>query len=96
MDDVIARIDAQRRRIEGIQRSVSQMEITGRAAGGDVTATLKGTGQFTSITIDPAAMRRHDADTVAASVLEAVNDGLRRLAEVQRTKFEPIIAEARG
>ena len=96
VDELMARIHQQVQHIEEVQRSVERMEVVGHSRQGEATATLTGTGQFIEVSIDPRAMRRYDADSVGALVLEAVNDGLRRLAEASSEKFAPIIAESRG
>jgi DNA-binding protein YbaB len=96
VEELMAQVQAQQRRIEDIQRSVERMEIIGYSRNGEATATLTGVGQFTEISIDPRAMRRYDAESIGSLVLEAVNDGLSRLTEASRATFEPIIAESRG
>lgn len=96
IEDLLAKVQEQQRRIEDIQRSVNAMSITGYAGNGEVTAKLTGGGRFTEISFDQQTMRRYDAETLGALVLEAVNDGLRRLAEASRSKFAPVIAEARA
>ncbi len=96
IEDLLARVREQQERIEEIQRSVSEMMITGYAGNGDVTVKLNGGGRFTEVTIDPQVARRYDADTLGSLVLEAVNDGLTKLSQASQAKFAPIIAEARG
>jgi len=94
IEELLAQVREQQRRIEDIQRSVQSMVVTGYAGNGDVTAKLNGAGRFTEISIDPQVARRYDADTLGALVLEAVNDGLTRLAAASQAKFAPILAEA--
>lgn len=95
-EELLAKMQAQQRRAEELQREIQNMEITGRSRNGEVTATLKGGGQFTAIKIDPRAIQRYGPDSVSMLVVEAVNDGLRRAAEMSMAKFEPLIAEARA
>ncbi len=100
MDDdfeqLLAKMQAQQRQAEELQREIQSMEITGRSRNGEVTATLKGGGQFTAIRIDPRVVQRYGPDSVGMLVVEAVNDGLRRAAEASMARFEPLIAEARA
>lgn len=97
MDEQIADLMVQVRRqqsvVEQAQRAVEQMEISGTSRDGEVTARLRGTGEFTEISIDPQSFRRYDAETMGSLVLEAVNDGLRKLGAASKAKFEPIIDE---
>ena len=55
---------------------------------------LLGDGRFTEVVIDPETVRRYPVEDVCALVLEAVNDGLRRLNEASQATFAPLIAEA--
>jgi nucleoid-associated protein EbfC len=95
VDDLLAQVHEQQRRVEEIQRSLERMEIVGYSGNGEVTVRLKGSGQFTEVAIDPEAHRRYGAEAIGPLVLEAINDGLRRLGEASRQKFEPLLAESR-
>ena len=95
VDDLLAQVHEQQRRVEEIQRSLERMDIVGYAGNGDVTVRLKGSGQFTEVAIDPDAYRNYGASAIGSLVLEAINDGLQRLGEASRRKFEPLLAESR-
>ncbi|HZM74254.1 MAG TPA: YbaB/EbfC family nucleoid-associated protein [Candidatus Limnocylindrales bacterium] len=95
-EELLAKMEAQQRRAEEMQREIQTMEITGKSRNGEVTATLKGGGQFTAVKIDPRVIQRYGPDSVGMLVVEAVNDGLRRAAEASMARFEPLIAEARA
>ncbi|GAB2952916.1 YbaB/EbfC family nucleoid-associated protein [Micromonospora polyrhachis] len=94
IEELMAQVREQQQRIEDIQRSVETMEITGYAGNGDVTVKLKGDGRFTDVSIDPQVLRRYDAQTLGQLVLEAVNDGLAKLAAASEAKYAPLLAEA--
>lgn len=89
-------IERQQKRIEEIERAVMAMEVTGRSRRGEVTAVIKGTGQFTKIKIDPNLAGRQSLEAIGNLVLEAVNDGLRKLNEATRKRFEPLISAEPG
>ena len=95
-DELLAAMEAQQRKTEALQLEIQNMEITGRSRNGEITATVKGMGQFTTIKIDPKVIQRYGPDSVGLLVVEAVNDAMRRLAEASRAKVEPLIAEARA
>ena len=94
VDDLLAQVQEQQRKVEEVQRSLERMDIVGYAGNGDVTVRLKGSGQFTEVVIDPDAYRNYGASGIGSLVLEAINDGLQRLGEASRRKFEPLLAES--
>ncbi|GAB3147931.1 YbaB/EbfC family nucleoid-associated protein [Micromonospora sonneratiae] len=94
IEELMAQVREQQQRIEDIQRSVEAMEITGYAGNGDVTVKLKGDGRFTDVSIDPQVLRRYDAQTIGQLVLEAVNNGLAKLAAASEAKYGPLLTEA--
>ncbi|HEX4220911.1 MAG TPA: YbaB/EbfC family nucleoid-associated protein [Pseudonocardiaceae bacterium] len=80
--------------VQRIQRSVEAMQIKGNSRNNEVTVTVTGTGRFTEINIDPETVRRFNARDLGEIVLEAVNDGLRKLGEASTARFKPIIEAA--
>jgi DNA-binding protein YbaB len=96
LDLVEVEIERQQKRIEEIERAVMAMEVTGRSRRGEVTAIIMGTGQFTKIKIDPRLAGRLSLEAISALVLEAVNDGMRKLSEATRKRFEPLISTEPG
>jgi hypothetical protein len=77
-----------------IQRGVEAMQVKGNSRNNEVTVTVTGTGRFTEINIDPETVRRFNARDLGEIVLEAVNDGLRKLGEASTARFKPIIEAA--
>ncbi len=94
IENLLARVREQQAEVERIQKSVTTMEITGYSRNNEVRATLRGNGRFTEISIEPDVARRMDAAGLGDVVLEAVNDGLRRLGEASTAKFKPMIDAA--
>jgi DNA-binding YbaB/EbfC family protein len=95
--DVAALLEQVRRQqaeIERIQRGIETMEVTGGSRGNEVQVTMRGNGQVADVAIDPDALRDHDAQELGEIVMEAVNDGLRRVAEATSARFRPVIEAA--
>ena len=67
------------------QQSLSDLEVTGTAGGGLVSATVDGTGELVSLEIDPAVVDPEDVETLADLIVAAVRDGH---AQVQRIAAE--------
>jgi hypothetical protein len=81
----------QQRQVMDIQRTVERTEVKGRSRENEVEVTVRGNGEFTEISIDQRAVGRYDAETLGQVVLEAVNDGLRKVNEMSAAKFAPIL-----
>lgn len=96
LDELLEQVRAQQEHVAEVQRSVEAMEVRGASRGDEVSVTLRGTGQFTDITFHGDTLRRYGAQELGDIVLEAVNDGLARLAEASRARFAPIVDAAGG
>jgi DNA-binding protein YbaB len=92
--DLLERVRRQTDQVRRIQRGVEAMLVTGTSRNGEVTVTVQGTGRFTEVSIDPETMRRYNARDLGDIVLEAVNDGLHKLAEASSARFAPVIEAA--
>lgn len=64
------------------QSDLAQVEVTGHAGGGLVTATVTGDGQLTGLVIDPSVVDPADVETLADLVIAAVRDATRSAAEL--------------
>lgn len=91
---LLDQVKLQQEQVQRIQRGVETMEVKGSSRGGEVTVSLRGSGQFTQINIDPDTIRRYNAHDLGDIVLEAVNDGLRKMAEATSARFAPVIEAA--
>ena len=91
---LLHQVRLQQEQVQRIQRGVEAMEVKGYSRGNEVTVSLRGSGQFTAIDIDPESMRRYNARDLGDMVLEAVNDGLRKMAEATSARFAPVIEAA--
>lgn len=91
---LMERIRDQQSDIERIQRELEVMEVVGASRDDEVRVTVRGNGQVTAVDIDESALRENDAYELGQLVKEAVNDGLRRVAEAGSAKFKPMIDAA--
>lgn len=80
-------LDALARRARQMQGELGQvrddltaLRATGYGAGGLVAATLSGEGRIVDLRIDPSAMDPDDPETLAATIIEAVDDAHRTLS----------------
>lgn len=91
LDDLLAEVQQQTERIAEARARLDRQELTGVTGGGEVTVRLLGSGQFIEIQIDPDTLRRYPPDVVGSFVLDAVNDGLRRMKEAGDAAFGPLM-----
>jgi nucleoid-associated protein EbfC len=91
---LLERVRRQQEEIEQIQRGVEAMEVTGGSRRSEVRVTVRGNGRLTNVTIEPGALSDYDADQLGEIVMEAVNDGLRKVAEATSARFRPVIEAA--
>lgn len=94
LDALLEQVRVQQEQVAEVQRSVAALEIRGGSRGDEVTVTLRGTGRFTDVQFHGDTLRRYGAQELGDIVLEAVNDGLARLAEASRARFAPFVDAA--
>ena len=94
LDALLEQVRVQQEQVADVQRSVEALEVRGASRGDEVSVTLRGTGQFTDVTFHGDTLRRYGASEIGDIVLEAVNDGLARLAEASRARFAPFVDAA--
>jgi DNA-binding YbaB/EbfC family protein len=88
------KVRRQQAEVERIQRGIETMQVTGGSRDDEVRVTVRGNGQLTDVWIDPELPGRVDSYELGDLVKEAVNDGLRRVAEASSARFKPIIEAA--
>jgi DNA-binding YbaB/EbfC family protein len=72
------------------QAELAEAEVTGTAGGGLVTVTLSGTGEVTSVKIDPKAVDPDDVETLEDLVLAALHNGTEAVRELTEEKMGPV------
>jgi DNA-binding YbaB/EbfC family protein len=72
------------------QAELAEAEVTGTAGGGLVTVTLSGTGEVTSVKIDPTAVDPDDVEILEDLVLAALHNGAEAVRELTEEKMGPV------
>jgi nucleoid-associated protein EbfC len=78
------------------QAQLAEAEVTGTAGGGLVTVTAKGTGDVTSIKIDPKAVDPDDVETLEDLVLAAVHNAMEAVKDLTEEKMGPLASGLGG
>jgi hypothetical protein len=87
MNQMLQQAQALQRKLAKAQEEIAQLEVTGSAGGGTVSANVSGAGDLLSIQIDPEAVDPDDVEMLQDLVVAAVNDGLRRARELEQEKL---------
>ena len=72
------------------QEEIAQMETTGTAGGGMVTATVTGAKELTSLTISPDCVDPDDVEMLQDLVLAAVNGALHEALETTEREMSKL------
>ena len=76
--------------LEAAQAELAAAEVTGTAGGGLVTVTLTGSGELTSVTIDPKVVDPDEVETLQDLIVAAVRDAHRAVGELASEKMGPV------
>ncbi len=82
--------------MESAQQKLAESEVAGSAGGGLVTATVTGTGEIVSVTIDPKAVDPQDAETLGDLVVAAVRAAQESAQQLQEKALGPLASGAGG
>lgn len=69
------------------QESLADEEVEGTSGGGAVKVTVTGGGDFTAVSIDPAAADADDPSLLEDLVLAAINDAVRAQRELAEQRL---------
>jgi DNA-binding YbaB/EbfC family protein len=72
------------------QSELAETELTGTAGGGLVTVTVTGTGEVTSVKIDPKVVDPDDVETLEDLVLAALHNAAEQARALTEQKMGPL------
>lgn len=72
------------------QAQIAEIEVSGQAGGGLVTATVKGTGELVGLTIDPKVVDPDDVETLQDLIIGAIADASKAAQTVAADKLGPL------
>jgi hypothetical protein len=90
MQQLMKQAQQMQQQLEQAQTELAQAQVTGTAGGGLVAATVTGTGELVSLTIDPKAVDPDDIETLQDLVVAAVRDANRAVGELAAEKMGPV------
>jgi hypothetical protein len=90
MQQLMKQAQQMQQQLEQAQAELAEAEVTGSAGGGLVSATVRGSGELVSLTIDPQAVDPDDVETLQDLVVAAVRDANRAATELASEKMGPL------
>ena len=90
MQQLMKQAQKMQQQLAEAQAELADAVVDGSAGGGLVRATVTGSGELLSVTIDPSAIDPQDAETLQDLVVAAVRDATRNAGELAAAKLGPV------
>lgn len=74
IQDILQQAQAMQEKLASAQQELEDVEVSGTAGGGMVTATVSGAGELTGLVIDPKVVDPEDVETLSDLVVAAIRD----------------------
>lgn len=96
MQAILKQAQQMQEQLMAAQEKLAESEVTGNAGGGLVTATVSGSGELKSLTIDPKAVDPEDTETLADLVVAAVRDANANAQKLAAEAMDPLAGALGG
>jgi DNA-binding YbaB/EbfC family protein len=90
MQQLMKQAQKMQQQMADAQATLSEMEVTGSAGGGVVTATVSGTGDLKALVIAPTVVDPDDTETLADLIIAAVRAANEQAQELAAQKMGPL------
>jgi DNA-binding YbaB/EbfC family protein len=90
MQQILQQAQKMQEQLMSAQEELANAEATGSAGGGLVTATVSGSGELKSLTIDPKVVDPDDVETLADLVVAAVRDASGKAQQMAADAMGPL------
>ena len=90
MQQLMKQAQKMQQQLAAAQEQLADVEVTGTAGGGLVSATITGQGDLTALTIAPSAVDLDDLETLQDLVVAAVRDASRNAQELTAQTMGPL------
>lgn len=72
------------------QQEIAASTVDGKAGGGLVTVSMRGTGEVTGVTIDPKVVDPEDIETLQDLLVGAFGDAHTKVQELAESRLGPL------
>jgi hypothetical protein len=90
MQQLMKQAQKMQQQMMAAQEELASATVEGSAGGGLVKATVTGSGELQSLTIDPSVMDPEDVETLTDLVIAAVRDASRAAQDLAAEKMGPV------
>jgi DNA-binding YbaB/EbfC family protein len=90
MQQLMKQAQQMQQQLMAAQAELAEAQVQGTAGGGLVTATMTGSGDLVSLTIDPKAVDPDDVETLQDLVVAAVRDAARAAQDLAQQTMGPL------
>ncbi len=90
MQQLMKQAQKMQEQLMAAQAELADAQVEGSAGGGMVKATVSGSGELVSLTIDPSVVDPEDVETLTDLVVAAVRDANRAAQELTAEKMGPL------
>ncbi|MPZ88414.1 MAG: YbaB/EbfC family nucleoid-associated protein [Nitriliruptorales bacterium] len=87
MNNMMRQAQALQRKLMEAQDELAELEVSGSAGGGMVTATVTGAGELRGIEIVPNVVDPDDVELLQDMVTAAVNEALRSAKQLEQERL---------
>ena len=96
MQAILQQAQQMQQQLVAAQEELARTEVKGSAGGGLVTATVSGSMELRSLTIDPKVVDPEDTETLADLVVAAVRDASTNAKKLTEEKLGPVAGALGG
>ena len=90
MQQLMKQAQQMQKQLMAAQAELAETQVQGSAGGGLVVATMTGSNELVSLTIDPKAVDPDDVETLQDLVVAAVRDASRSAGELAQERMGPL------
>lgn len=94
MQQLLLQAQRMQQQMVDAQAELAAAQVTGSAGGGMVNVVLAGSGELTSITIDPGAVDPEDVETLQDLIVAAMRDARHALEALTEQTMGPLAGAA--
>jgi nucleoid-associated protein EbfC len=90
LQGILAQAQQMQEQLVSAQAALAEQRVEGDAGGGNVTATVTGSGDLVGLTISPEVIDPNEPEILADLVLAAYRDATSKASDIQQQVMDPL------